>query len=148
MGGSDTSLRAGIGRVACKKLVVVPQLLVVLLSWPVPVSAGPPYPAHVERMSEEAADALYRQIGLDGMLQRAVFVAGLGSMKRHGLKASILAIADMSQPSNVLGLVKFLFPNSFKIYIHDTPAMAEAARQRAEGGPPLAHPRASRNPHW
>ena len=78
---------------------MVPLLLALLLSWPMPVSAGPAHPAHVDRMSEEGSDGLYRQIGLDGLIERSVFVAGLGSMKRHGLQASILAIADMSQPS-------------------------------------------------
>ena len=78
---------------------MVPLLLALLLIWPMPASAGPAYPADVDRIAEEASDALYRQIGLDGMIERAVFFAGLRSMEGHGMQASILAIADMTQPS-------------------------------------------------
>ena len=50
-------------------------------------------------MGEEAADALYREIGLDGILEREVFVAGVLSAERHGEQTTVLAIAEMSQPS-------------------------------------------------
>ncbi|HUG27888.1 MAG TPA: L,D-transpeptidase family protein, partial [Gemmatimonadales bacterium] len=48
-------------------------------------------------------------------------------------------------PNNALGRVKFLFPNSYHIYMHDTPAQASFARdQRAfsHGCIRLAEPRA------
>jgi hypothetical protein len=78
-----------------------PLLFVVLFGWPVPVM---PVPAAVlspgaEIAVEDAADALYREIGLDGVLEKSVFVAGYQSLTRHGLKPGMLAIADMTQPS-------------------------------------------------
>ena len=30
-------------------------------------------------------------------------------------------VTQLSGPDNALGLVKFLFPNRFSIYMHDTP---------------------------
>jgi hypothetical protein len=72
------------------------SLLVLLLGLRLPALAGPaPAPA----VAEHAADALYHEIGLDGMLDSAVFVAGYQSLERHGLHARVLAIADMTQPS-------------------------------------------------
>ena len=47
---------------------------------------------------------------------------------------------------NALGHIKFMFPNQFNIYLHDTPARGLFARERARLQPRL-HPRAkSRDP--
>ena len=52
-----------------------------------------------------AAEALYREVGLAGILESAVFEAGYGRMEQHGLHARMLAIADMTQPSTARRLV-------------------------------------------
>jgi murein L,D-transpeptidase YcbB/YkuD len=40
----------------------------------------------------------------------------------HGMEWHGNAVRQRPGPSNALGLVKFLFPNSYNIYMHDTPA--------------------------
>lgn len=61
--------------------------------------------AMVEATVEARAEALYREIGLAGILESAVFEAGYGRMEQHGLHARMLAIADMTQPSTARRLV-------------------------------------------
>lgn len=88
--------------------MIVPLLIALLLTWVTPsatasldspvLKATPESPAVTA--PEDLADALYREIGLEGTLERAVFLAGHHSMERHGLAARTLAIADLSQPSN------------------------------------------------
>ncbi|MCJ7628806.1 MAG: L,D-transpeptidase family protein [Longimicrobiales bacterium] len=51
------------------------------------------------------------------------------NMEIVGGSASDPVIRQRSGPSNALGLVKFLFPNSFNIYMHDTPAQAAFGRE-------------------
>lgn len=53
-----------------------------------------------ENAAVEAASELYVEIGLEGHMAEAVFTKGYASIARHGVKAHILAIADMTQPSN------------------------------------------------
>jgi hypothetical protein len=55
---------------------------------------------------DEAAD-LYREMRLEGVLDQAVFAAGYGSAQSHGIRARMLAIADMSQPSTAKRLYVF-----------------------------------------
>jgi hypothetical protein len=81
-----------------------PLLFVLLVGLPLPALAGPaPAPA----VAEHGADALYHEMGLGGMLDSAVFVAGYQSMERHGLRTRMLAIADMTQPSTAKRLYIF-----------------------------------------
>ena len=47
-------------------------------------------------MTEDPADALYREVGLAGVLESAVFVEAYRDMEQHGLQARMLAIADMT----------------------------------------------------
>lgn len=61
-----------------------------------------PAPAVV---TEVTAEALYHEVGLAGIIESAVFEAGYGRMKTHGLNARMLAIADMTQPSTARRLV-------------------------------------------
>jgi murein L,D-transpeptidase YcbB/YkuD len=48
------------------------------------------------------------------------------------LRAGKLSIRQMPGPKNSLGLVKFIFPNSSNVYMHDTPAQAFFAKSRRD----------------
>ena len=48
------------------------------------------------------------------------------------LRAGKLFIRQNPGPKNALGLVKFLFPNSYNVYMHDTPATEFFARSRRD----------------
>jgi murein L,D-transpeptidase YcbB/YkuD len=39
-----------------------------------------------------------------------------------GIKSGRLLVRQKSGPRNALGLVKFMFPNEFDVYLHSTPA--------------------------
>jgi hypothetical protein len=52
-----------------------------------------------EGTSVDNAAALYEEIGLAGTVTESAFTKGLASMAKHGLKATRIAIADMTQPS-------------------------------------------------
>ncbi|MCO4294500.1 L,D-transpeptidase family protein [Solitalea sp. MAHUQ-68] len=43
-------------------------------------------------------------------------------MEITGYQGNLPVVRQLPGPSNSLGLVKFLFPNSFNIYLHDTPS--------------------------
>jgi murein L,D-transpeptidase YcbB/YkuD len=57
-----------------------------------------------------------------------------GYLKRKNMEmvrtASGVSVRQRPGPSNALGLVKFLFPNPFNVYLHDTPDDALFARPR------------------
>jgi murein L,D-transpeptidase YcbB/YkuD len=48
------------------------------------------------------------------------------------LRAGKLFIRQKPGPTNSLGLVKFLFPNSYNVYMHDTPAPELFAKSRRD----------------
>jgi len=48
------------------------------------------------------------------------------------LRAGKLFMRQMPGPKNSLGLVKFLFPNSYNVYMHDTPATEFFAQSRRD----------------
>jgi L,D-transpeptidase YcbB len=48
------------------------------------------------------------------------------------LRAGKLFIRQKPGPKNALGLVKFLFPNSYNVYMHDTPSTEFFARSRRD----------------
>jgi murein L,D-transpeptidase YcbB/YkuD len=48
------------------------------------------------------------------------------------LRAGKLFIRQLPGPKNSLGLVKFLFPNSYNVYMHDTPAQEFFAQSRRD----------------
>ena len=48
------------------------------------------------------------------------------------LRAGKLHIRQMPGPKNSLGLVKFIFPNSSNVYMHDTPAQEFFAKERRD----------------
>jgi murein L,D-transpeptidase YcbB/YkuD len=48
------------------------------------------------------------------------------------LRAGKLSIRQTPGPNNSLGLVKFIFPNSYSVYMHDTPAQEFFAKSRRD----------------
>ncbi|MCB0790526.1 MAG: L,D-transpeptidase family protein [Flavobacteriales bacterium] len=50
-------------------------------------------------------------------------------MEIVGGSSSLPVVRQRPGPSNALGLVKFLFPNSYNIYFHDTPSKGAFARE-------------------
>jgi L,D-transpeptidase YcbB len=48
------------------------------------------------------------------------------------LRAGKLFVRQKPGPKNALGLVKFLFPNSYNVYMHDTPATEFFAKSRRD----------------
>jgi murein L,D-transpeptidase YcbB/YkuD len=48
------------------------------------------------------------------------------------LRAGKLFIRQTPGPKNSLGLVKFIFPNSYNVYMHDTPAQEFFAKSRRD----------------
>ena len=48
------------------------------------------------------------------------------------LRAGKLFIRQLTGPKNSLGLVKFIFPNSYNVYMHDTPAQEFFAKSRRD----------------
>ena len=48
------------------------------------------------------------------------------------LRSGALALRQVPGPKNSLGLVKFLFPNEYDVYLHDTPATTLFARSRRD----------------
>ena len=49
-----------------------------------------------------------------------------------GLRSGALNIRQKPGPKNALGLVKFIFPNSYNVYLHGTPAIELFARARRD----------------
>ena len=47
-------------------------------------------------------------------------------------RAGKLFIRQIPGPKNSLGLVKFVFPNSYSVYMHDTPATEVFAKSRRD----------------
>jgi murein L,D-transpeptidase YcbB/YkuD len=49
-----------------------------------------------------------------------------------GLRSGELSIRQLPGPKNALGLVKFIFPNQYNVYLHSTPAPELFARARRD----------------
>ena len=64
--------------------------------------------------------------------QRVVADGTVPSDVLEQLKAGKLFIRQKPGPKNALGLVKFLFPNSYNVYMHDTPATEFFAKSRRD----------------
>ncbi len=57
---------------------------------------------------------------------------GTGADAVAALQAGRARVRQLPGPNNSLGRVKFLFPNSYNIYFHDTPAKSVFARARRD----------------
>ena len=55
---------------------------------------------------------------------------GRNNMEQTGTSGGLPVIRQKPGPSNALGKVKFIFPNSFNIYFHDTPSKSLFDRTR------------------
>jgi L,D-transpeptidase YcbB len=55
-------------------------------------------------------------------MQRSRSYLARNNMEQTGTENGLPVIRQKPGPENSLGLVKFIFPNSFNIYFHDTPA--------------------------
>jgi len=83
----------------------MPLLLALIFSWFLPREPivhpviRPNVPVTSVEETPTTADALYAEIGLEGILSGSVFQAGFERMEKFGVTGNILAIADMTQPS-------------------------------------------------
>ncbi|HLK22566.1 MAG TPA: L,D-transpeptidase family protein [Bryobacteraceae bacterium] len=64
--------------------------------------------------------------------QNVVAAGTISSDVLAQLKSGKLFVRQVPGPKNSLGLVKFLFPNSYNVYMHDTPATEFFARSRRD----------------
>src|SRR5271166_4139445 len=79
-------------------------------------------PSYLARKGFEVVDSQQRVVS-DGTISSAV----LGQ-----LRAGKLFIRQKPGQKNALGLVKFVFPNSYNVYMHDTPATEVFAKSRRD----------------
>ena len=64
--------------------------------------------------------------------QNVVSAGEVSSEVIDQLRAGKLFVRQKPGPKNSLGLVKFLFPNSYNVYMHDTPATELFVRSRRD----------------
>ncbi len=64
--------------------------------------------------------------------ENVVTAGEVSSEVMNQLRAGRLSIRQKPGPKNSLGLVKFVFPNSYNVYMHDTPATDFFARSRRD----------------
>ena len=87
-------------------MVHTPLLLALLFSWLIPGTnsedrvPAPAVAAVVENAEALAAEELYAELCLENELAQPVFAAGYRKMQKYGVGGKILAIADMTQPSD------------------------------------------------
>jgi murein L,D-transpeptidase YcbB/YkuD len=98
--------------------------------WSVPYSI-----AKAEFLSRIARDPGYlAKKGFEVVNSRQDVVTS-GTVTNHmleQLRAGKLFIRQTPGPKNSLGLVKFIFPNSYNVYMHDTPAQEFFAKSRRD----------------
>jgi murein L,D-transpeptidase YcbB/YkuD len=64
--------------------------------------------------------------------QKVISAGAVTSDVLEQLRAGKLYVRQIPGPKNSLGLVKFLFPNSYNVYMHDTPATEFFAQSRRD----------------
>jgi hypothetical protein len=84
------------------------MLIGLLMGGSVPTPAASAGPSTA--VAPEAA-TLYREMRLEGVLDEGVFAAAFERVQRHGSRARMVAIADMSQPSTQKRLYVFDLEN-------------------------------------
>jgi len=98
--------------------------------WNVPPSIlrGEIIPA-IQRNRNYIADKRYEVTTHDG---KVVTSGELSDDVLAQLKAGKLAVRQKPGPTNVLGLVKLIFPNEHNVYLHSTPAQGLFSRSRRD----------------
>lgn len=83
-------------------MVQTTLLLALLFSWLLPGTSEerPAAPMAMVSTTTTASSALYNELCLKGELEETVFTACYRRMERKGVKGHVVAIADMTQPSN------------------------------------------------
>jgi L,D-transpeptidase YcbB len=84
---------------------------------------------HIQRDPEYLAK---NQLEVVDARQSVVTDGTVSSEVLSQLRAGKLFIRQKPGPKNALGLIKFLFPNSYNVYMHDTPAPELFARSRRD----------------
>ena len=79
-------------------------------------------PAYLQKKGFEVVDSR----------QNLVAAGTVSSEELSELRAGKLFIRQKPGPKNALGLVKFIFPNSYNVYMHDTPATEFFAKSRRD----------------
>lgn len=69
---------------------------------------------------------------IDGRGEQSAVVVPATPENLELLRAGRLAVRQRPGPKNSLGLVKFIFPNSHAVYLHDTPSRSLFVRQRRD----------------
>ncbi|HLH78080.1 MAG TPA: L,D-transpeptidase family protein [Candidatus Binataceae bacterium] len=62
----------------------------------------------------------------------AIITGAMDGAILAGIRSGKLSVRQRPGPKNALGLVKFIFPNSYSVYLHSTPAVALFARRRRD----------------
>ena len=109
--------------------------------WEVPASItrGELIP-HILRDPEYLAQKQFEVVDSHGTV---VTAGSVSNEVIEELRAGRLSVRQKPGPKNALGLVKFVFPNSYNVYMHDTPApefFAKSRRDFSHGCVRLEHP--------
>jgi L,D-transpeptidase YcbB len=84
---------------------------------------------HIQKDSEYLAKKGFEVVDAR---QKPVGAGPVSSETLQQLRAGRLYVRQLPGPKNSLGLVKFLFPNSYNVYMHDTPATEFFAQSRRD----------------
>jgi murein L,D-transpeptidase YcbB/YkuD len=97
--------------------------------WNVPASI-----ARAELIPKIARDPSYlASHGFEVVAGNQVITGGdVSAGVLDGLRSGAYQIRQRPGPKNALGLVKFVFPNSYNVYLHGTPAVSLFARARRD----------------
>ena len=115
-----------------KSPVLVSQLEIVIFR---PFWNVPPSIQRNELLPEIRRDPFWVSANNFELVSPQGEVAGDGSVSEHilsELEAGELQLRQKPGPKNTLGLVKFVFPNEYGVYMHDTSARWLFARERRD----------------
>jgi murein L,D-transpeptidase YcbB/YkuD len=83
----------------------------------------------IQRDRNYVASQNYEIVTQDG---RVVTAGAVSSDVLEKLRAGKLAIRQKPGPNNALGLIKFMFPNEYHVYLHSTPSQQLFTRARRD----------------
>jgi len=83
----------------------------------------------IQRDRNYVASQNYEIVTQDGQV---VTVGAVSDEVLEKLRAGKLAIRQKPGPNNALGLIKFMFPNEYHVYLHSTPSQQLFARSRRD----------------